>query len=107
MANNICILRQRVLRKIYGLVIDDETISTQYMLQKLLQGSDELIKTKEPKVLIGTELRNMYNTQSSVCQEQISWSLLIALAFVELVLHKRADMVLREASRENYKTLCS
>ncbi|KYM80246.1 UPF0629 protein C17orf42 like protein [Atta colombica] len=95
-ANNICILRQRVLRKIYGLVINNETISTQYMLQKLLQGSDELIKIKEPKVLIRTELRNMYNAQSSICQEQIGWSLLIALAFVELVLHKRTDMVLRE-----------
>jgi len=66
------------------------------MLQKLLQGSDELIKIKEPKVLIRTELRNMYNAQSSICQEQIGWSLLIALAFVELILHKRTDMVLRE-----------
>lgn len=84
MANNICILRQHVLRKIYGLVVDNETISTQYMLQKLLQESDELIKTKEPKVLIETELRNMYNIQNSVCQEQIGWPLLIALAFVEL-----------------------
>ncbi|XP_018318070.1 transcription elongation factor, mitochondrial [Mycetomoellerius zeteki] len=83
-ANNICILRQHVLRKIYGLVVDNETISTQYMLQKLLQESDELIKTKEPKVLIETELRNMYNIQNSVCQEQIGWPLLIALAFVEL-----------------------
>ncbi|XP_018365929.1 PREDICTED: transcription elongation factor, mitochondrial-like isoform X2 [Trachymyrmex cornetzi] len=99
-ANNICILRQCVLRKIYELVVDNETISTQYMVQKLLQESDELIKTKEPKVLIGTELRNMYNTQSSICQEQIGWSLLIALAFVELVLHKRTDMVLREASKK-------
>ncbi|EGI60314.1 PREDICTED: transcription elongation factor, mitochondrial-like isoform X1 [Acromyrmex echinatior] len=99
-ANNIYILRQRVLRKIYGLVIDNETISTQYMLQKLLQGNDELIKTKEPKVLIRAELRNMYNTQSSICQEQIGWSLLIALAFVELVLHKRTDMILREASQK-------
>ncbi|XP_077273882.1 transcription elongation factor, mitochondrial isoform X2 [Temnothorax americanus] len=96
-ANNIFILRRRVLRKIYGLVIDNEGISTQYMVQKLLQESDEPIKTKEPKVLIGTELRNMYNAQSSVCQEQIGWSLLISLAFIELIVHKRPDMILREA----------
>ncbi|XP_018402154.1 PREDICTED: transcription elongation factor, mitochondrial-like [Cyphomyrmex costatus] len=98
--NNICILRPHVLRKIYGLIIDNETISTQYMLQKLLQESEEPIKTKEPKVLIRTELRNMYNTQSSVCQEQIGWSLLIALAFIELVVHKRTDMILREATQK-------
>lgn len=97
MANNVFILRQNVLRKIYGLLIDNEVISTQYMLQKLLQESDELIKTKEPKVIIGTELRNMYNAQSSVCQEQIGWSLLIALAFIELIVHQRTDMILREA----------
>jgi len=94
--NNIFILRQHVLRKIYGLIIDNEAISTQYMVQKLLQESDELIKTKEPKVLIGTELRNMYNAQSPVYQEQIGWSLLIALAFIELIVHKRTDMILRE-----------
>ncbi|XP_071562003.1 transcription elongation factor, mitochondrial [Temnothorax nylanderi] len=96
-ANNIYILRQRVLRKIYGLIIDSEGISTQYMVQKLLRESDEPIKTKEPKVLIGTELRNMYNAQSPVCQEQIGWSLLISLAFLELIVHKRPDMILREA----------
>ncbi|XP_011876089.1 PREDICTED: transcription elongation factor, mitochondrial [Vollenhovia emeryi] len=95
-ANNIFILRQRVLLKIYGLIIDNEAISTQYMLQKLLQESEELIETKEPKVLIGPDLRNMYNAQSSVCKEQIGWSLLIALAFIELIVHKRTDMILRE-----------
>lgn len=97
MANKIFILRKRVLRKLYGLVIDNETISTQYMLQKLLQESDELIKTKEPKVLIGAAFRDMYNAQKPIQQEQIGWSLLIALAFVELIIHKRTDMLLREA----------
>lgn len=97
MTNNIYILRQRVLRKIYGLVVENETISTQYMLQKLLYESDELIETKEPKVLIRTELKDMYNAQTPVCQEQIGWSLLIALAFTELIVHKRTDMILREA----------
>lgn len=99
-ANNIFILRQHVLRKIYGLIIDNEAISTQYMVQKLLQESDELIKTKEPKVLIRTDLRDMYNAQSSVYQEQISWSLLIALAFIELIVHRRTDMILREVPQK-------
>lgn len=98
MANNIYILRQHVLRKIYGLVIENETISTQYMLQRLLYESD-ILETKEPKVLIRTELRDMYNAQTPICQEQIGWSLLIALAFIELVVHKRTDMILREASQ--------
>lgn len=100
MSNNIFILRQRVLQKIYGLVIDKEAISTQYILQKLLQES-ELIKTteKEPTVLIATGFRDMYNTQSPVYQEQISWSLLIALAFMELIVHKRTDMILRESAQ--------
>ncbi|XP_012539252.1 transcription elongation factor, mitochondrial isoform X2 [Monomorium pharaonis] len=69
--NNIFILRQHVLRKIYGLTIDNETISSQYMLQKLLQESDKPIKTKESQVLIRTELKDMYNAQSSIDQEQI------------------------------------
>ncbi|KAL0106115.1 hypothetical protein PUN28_016088 [Cardiocondyla obscurior] len=96
-ANNIFVLRPRVLRKIYGLVIDNETIATQYILQKLLQESDDIIKIKEPKVLVSTELKKMYNSQTSVCQEQIGWPLLIALAFIELIVHKRTDMILREA----------
>jgi len=98
-SNNIFILRQHVLQKIYGLIIDKEAISTQYILQKLLQESDELVKTKEPTVLIATEFRDMYNTQNPVYQEQISWSLLIALAFIELIVHKRTDMILREPSQ--------
>lgn len=95
--NNVFILRQRVLPKIYGLVVGNETIATKYMMDKLLQESDRLMETKErlPSVLIKTELRNMYNAQSSVYQEQISWSLLIALAFLELVVHQRTDMIVR------------
>ncbi|XP_011630409.1 transcription elongation factor, mitochondrial-like isoform X1 [Pogonomyrmex barbatus] len=93
--NNIFILRQSVLRKVYGLTLDKETISTQYMLQKLLQES-ELVKTNEPKVLIGRELKDMYNAQNSVYQEQIGWSLLISLVFIELFVHKRSDMIFRE-----------
>lgn len=92
MANNICIFRKRVLSKIYGLVIQNETISSQYILQHLLQENDELLKTKEPRVLIRTDLRNMYNAQAPVLQEQMGWSLLIALAFI---VHKRTDMILQ------------
>lgn len=88
------------MRKIYGLIIGNEAISTQYMLQKLLQESDSLIDSKErlPSVLLSTELKNMYNAQNSTCQEQISWSLLIALAFLELVIHDRTDMIVRSAT---------
>ncbi|XP_011255371.1 transcription elongation factor, mitochondrial isoform X2 [Camponotus floridanus] len=95
--NNIFILRKRILPKIYGLVVDKENIATKYMMDKLLQESDRLKKTKErlPSVLINTELKNMYNTQTPIYQEQISWSLLIALAFLELVVHQRTDMILR------------
>ncbi|XP_067215596.1 transcription elongation factor, mitochondrial isoform X2 [Linepithema humile] len=98
-ANNIFILRQHTLRKIYGLIIDNEVISTQYMLQKLLQENDKLLETKErwPSVSINAELRNMYQAQSSVYQEQMNWSLLIALAFLELVVHERTDMIVRSA----------
>lgn len=66
-------------------------------MEKLLQESDRLMKTKErlPNVLINTELRNMYNAQNPGYQEQISWSLLIALAFLELVVHQRTDMIVR------------
>ncbi|GAB1866648.1 UPF0629 protein C17orf42-like protein [Camponotus japonicus] len=95
--NNIFILRKRILPKIYGLVIGNESIATKYMMDKLLQESDGLKKTKErlPSVLINTELKNMYNAQTPIYQEQISWSLLIALAFLELVVHQRTDMILR------------
>jgi len=95
--NNIFILRKRILPKIYGLVIGNENIATKYMMDKLLQESDGLKKTKErlPSVLINTELKNMYNAQTPIYQEQISWSLLIALAFLELVVHQRTDMILR------------
>lgn len=92
-------LRQQILQKIYGLIIKNEVISTQYMLQKLLQENEEVAEVKEhlPKILIGTKLRRMYDEQSPIYQEQISWSLLIALAFVELVVHQRADMIVRNA----------
>ncbi|XP_050459899.1 transcription elongation factor, mitochondrial-like [Cataglyphis hispanica] len=95
--NNVFILRQRVLPKIYGLVVGNETIATKYIMEKLLQENDRLMETKErlPSVLIKTELRNMYNAQSPVYQEQVSWSLLIALAFLELVVHQRPDMIVR------------
>ncbi|KAL6425176.1 hypothetical protein ACFW04_009438 [Cataglyphis niger] len=95
--NNVFILRQRVLPKIYGLAVGNETIATKYMMEKLLQENDRLMETKErlPSVLIKTELRNMYNAQSPVYQEQVSWSLLIALAFLELVVHQRTDMIVR------------
>ncbi|KAM0737219.1 Transcription elongation factor, mitochondrial [Formica fusca] len=95
--NNVFILRQRILPKIYGLVVGNEAIATKYVMEKLLQESDRLMETKErlPSVLIKTELRNMYNAQSPAYQEQISWSLLIALAFLELVVHQRTDMIVR------------
>ncbi|KMQ90137.1 hypothetical protein RF55_10135 [Lasius niger] len=95
--SNVFILRQRVLPKIYGLIVGDEVIATKYTMEKLLQESDGLMKTKErlPSVLINTELRNMYNAQNPGYQEQISWSLLIALAFLELVVHQRTDMIVR------------
>lgn len=98
-ASNIFMLRQQILQKIYGLIIKNEVISTQYMLQKLLQENEEVAEVKEhlPKILIGTKLRRMYDEQSPIYQEQISWSLLIALAFVELVVHQRADMIVRNA----------
>lgn len=69
------------------------------MLQKLLQENDKLLKTKErwPSVSINAELRDMYQAQSSVYQEQMNWSLLIALAFLELVVHERTDMIVRSA----------
>lgn len=102
-ANNIFTLRQSVLRKLYGLAMGNETISTRYVLEQLLQENQEVIKTKEPKVLIGPELIDMYHAQSSVCQEQIGWPLLIALAFVELIVHKRTDMILRESSQRLLK----
>jgi len=43
----------------------------------------------------------MYNAQSPVNQEQIGWSLLIALAFIELIVHKRTDMILREVPQRS------
>ncbi|XP_020293113.1 uncharacterized protein LOC109859353 [Pseudomyrmex gracilis] len=96
-AQNCFILRQYILRKIYGLVLDNEVLSTQYMMQKLLQESDGLMKNQErlPNVLINSDLRNMYNEQSHVYKEQIGWSLLIALAFMELIVHQRTDMMIR------------
>ncbi|XP_072743535.1 transcription elongation factor, mitochondrial isoform X2 [Anoplolepis gracilipes] len=95
--NNVFILRQRILPKIYGLVVGNEVIATKYVMEKLLQENEGLIKTKErlPSVLIKTELKNMYIAQSPAYQEQISWSLLIALAFLELVVHQRTDMIVR------------
>ncbi|EZA61181.1 Transcription elongation factor, mitochondrial [Ooceraea biroi] len=98
--NNIFIFRQRTLQKIYGLMVDHEIISTQYVVQKFLQESDKVTKGVEehlPSVLIRTELRKMYNAQSPIYQEQISWSLLIALAFMELIVHQRTDMIVRNA----------
>lgn len=94
---NIFILRQHILRKVYGLVLDNEVISTQYTMQKLLRESDGLRKNQErlPSVLIGSNLRNMYNEQSHIYKEQIGWSLLIGLAFMELVVHQRTDMMIR------------
>lgn len=99
-ANNIFILRQHVLRKVYGLIIGNEAISTQYMIQKLLQESNGLMESKErlPSVLLNAELREIYNTQSPIYQEQMGWSLLIALAFLELVVHERTDMIVRGAA---------
>lgn len=95
--SKVFILRRRILPKIYGLIVGNEVIATKYTMEKLLQESDRLMKSKErlPSVLINTELRNMYNAQNPVYQEQISWSLLIALAFLELVVHERTDMIVR------------
>lgn len=93
--SKVFILRQNILPKIYGLVVGDEAVATKYTMEKLLQESDRLMKTKEclPSVLINTELKNMYNAQTPVYQEQISWALLIALAFLEMVVHERTDMI--------------
>lgn len=90
-------IRQNVLRKIYGLVIGNEGISTQYMLQKLLNENEGPLESKEslPTVYIRPEFQDMYNEQSSINKEQISWSLLIALAFMELIVHERTDMRIR------------
>ncbi|XP_014484516.1 PREDICTED: transcription elongation factor, mitochondrial-like isoform X2 [Dinoponera quadriceps] len=96
-ANNMFIIRQNVLQKIYGLVVGNEGISTQYMLQKLMDENSGSLENKErlPSVYIRPEFQEMYNEQSPVNKEQISWSLLIALAFVELVVHERTDMRIR------------
>lgn len=97
MAQNCFILRQHILRKIYGLVLDNEVLSTQYTMQKLLQENDGLMKNQErlPNVLIGSDLKDMYNKQSHIYKEQIGWSLLIGLAFMELIVHQRTDMMIR------------
>lgn len=62
-----------------------------------MQENDELMQNKDhlPSVLIRTELRNMYSALPTISQEQISWPLLIALAFLELIVHQRSDMILR------------
>lgn len=90
-------MRKRILPKIYGLVIGNENIATKYVMDKLLQESNKLKETKErlPSVLVNAELKNMYNAENPIYQEQISWSLLIALAFLELVVHQRTDMIVR------------
>lgn len=95
--NNIFIFRQSILQKIYGLVVGNETVSTQYMLQKLLDENEESFGNKEclPTVLIRPEFQIMYKEQNPINKEQISWSLLIALAFVELIVHERTDMKIR------------
>jgi len=98
--NNIFILRRNILQKIYNLVIGKEVVSTRSTMQKLMNESDETLKLGEhlPNIWIRKDLRQMYEKQNLINQEQISWSLLIALAFMELIVHQRTDII-----RDNYK----
>jgi len=90
-------LRRNVLQRIYNLVVGKEVISTQYAMQKLMEENDEMSRFEEhlPNILIRRDLRQMYSKEKLINQEQISWSLLIALAFMELVVHQRTDMIIR------------
>ncbi|XP_011143489.1 transcription elongation factor, mitochondrial-like [Harpegnathos saltator] len=97
--NNIFILRQNILQKVYGLVVGNECVSTQYMIQRLLEENERLLQNKEclPSVHIKPEFQDMYKALSPINKEQISWSLLIALAFAELIVHERTDMKIRNS----------
>ncbi|XP_032665582.1 uncharacterized protein LOC116841588 isoform X2 [Odontomachus brunneus] len=97
--NNIFILRKNILRKVYQLTVGNETISTQYVLQKLMVEHEKPLGVSLPTVCIKPELQNMYNAQSSINKEQLSWSLLIALGYVGLIVHERTDMRFRDIDR--------
>jgi hypothetical protein len=95
--DNVCILRRNILQRIYNLVIGNKVVCTQHIMQKLMEKNDEISKFGEhlPNILIRRDLRQMYDKQKLINQEQISWSLLIALAFMDLVVHQRTDMIIR------------
>lgn len=80
------ILKSRSTAQFFKLRIGNETIAAKYILEKILNKTDESDENlKQIQISINNEIKQKYIKKIAEEKEQIGWSLLTALTFIHLV----------------------
>ncbi|XP_043787312.1 uncharacterized protein LOC122712061 [Apis laboriosa] len=82
--DNLYILKSRSTARFFKLRIGNETIAAKYILEKILNKTDETDENLK-QICINNEIKQKYIEKISEEKEQIGWSLLTALTFVHLI----------------------
>lgn len=93
LTKNVYLLKHEKLVKLFNLYVGNEVVSSSSIINKLLYEKDSINnEDKNPiGVYITKHIMHRYNNQMNYIKDQMNWSLLIALTFLQLGVLQKYD----------------